>query len=114
MNERGGQAADKEPGTGRTEPMADGGRVVAATEAFVTHRAPLFTVAHEMLGSSADAEGVLQETWLPGPLLTAPDVAENVELADSYEKSLRPRAFAGQRRFCGVPPTGPRPFRGVA
>ncbi|MFB9469467.1 RNA polymerase sigma-70 factor [Nonomuraea salmonea] len=36
----------------------------AATEVFVAHRNLLFTVAYEMLGSAADAEDVLQETWL--------------------------------------------------
>ncbi len=35
-----------------------------ATGAFVAHRNLLFTVAYEMLGSAADAEDVLQETWL--------------------------------------------------
>ena len=30
----------------------------------VTHRSLLFTVAYEMLGSAADAEDVLQESWL--------------------------------------------------
>jgi RNA polymerase sigma-70 factor (ECF subfamily) len=35
-----------------------------ATEAFLAHRSLLFTVAYEMLGSAADAEDVLQETWL--------------------------------------------------
>ncbi|ALO99493.1 hypothetical protein SHL15_8551 [Streptomyces hygroscopicus subsp. limoneus] len=35
-----------------------------ATEAFVEYRNLLFTVAYEMLGSAADAEDVLQETWL--------------------------------------------------
>ena len=30
---------------------------------FVAHRSLLFTVAYEMLGSAADAEDVLQETW---------------------------------------------------
>ena len=35
-----------------------------ALEAFVAHRNLLFTVAYEMLGSAADAEDVLQETWL--------------------------------------------------
>ena len=34
------------------------------TGVFVTHRNLLFTVAYEMLGSAADAEDVLQETWL--------------------------------------------------
>ncbi|MFI8973622.1 RNA polymerase sigma-70 factor [Nocardia asteroides] len=103
-----------------------------ATEAFVTHRNLLFTVAYEMLGSAADAEDVLQETWLrwvdvdlaevrdqraylvrvttrqsltrlrtlgrrretyvgpwlPEPLRTVPDVAEDVELADSVSMAM--------------------------
>ena len=103
-----------------------------ATEAFVAHRSLLFTVAYEMLGSAADAEDVLQETWLrwagvdheavenpraylvrittrqaltrlralgrrkesyvgswlPEPLLTAPDVADDVELADSVSMAM--------------------------
>ena len=103
-----------------------------ATDAFVAHRNLLFTVAYEMLGSAADAEDVLQETWLrwadveldevrepraylvrittrlalnrirslsrrresyvgpwlPEPLLTSPDVAEDVELADSVSMAM--------------------------
>ncbi|MCT2542574.1 MULTISPECIES: RNA polymerase sigma-70 factor [Streptomyces] len=103
-----------------------------ATESFVAHRNLLFTVAYEMLGSAADAEDVLQETWLrwvgvdqekvqdqraylvrittrqslnrlralsrrkeayvgpwlPEPVLTAPDVAEDVELAESVSMAL--------------------------
>ncbi|GAA2903299.1 RNA polymerase sigma-70 factor [Nonomuraea rubra] len=103
-----------------------------ATEAFVAHRSLLFTVAYEMLGSAADAEDVLQETWmrwvgvdldevrdqraylvrittrqalsrlralgrrkesyvgpwLPEPLLTSPDVAEDVELAESVSMAM--------------------------
>jgi RNA polymerase sigma-70 factor (TIGR02957 family) len=103
-----------------------------ATEAFLAHRSLLFTVAYELLGSAADAEDVLQETWLrwvgvdldtvqdqraylvriatrqalmrvrtlgrrkesyvgpwlPEPLLTAPDVAEDVELADSVSMAM--------------------------
>jgi len=103
-----------------------------ATEAFVAHRNLLFTVAYEMLGSAADAEDVLQETWLrwagvdlgavrdrraylvrittrqalsrlrtlgrrkesyvgpwlPEPLLTSPDVAEDVELAESVSMAM--------------------------
>ncbi|MEU8123443.1 RNA polymerase sigma-70 factor [Spirillospora sp. NPDC049024] len=116
---------------GRTKD-ATGGRMDAATEAFVAHRNLLFTVAYEMLGSAADAEDVLQETWLrwtgvdlegvrepraylvrtttrqaltrlrtlrrrkesyvgpwlPEPLLTAPDVAEDVELAESLSMAM--------------------------
>lgn len=31
---------------------------------FATHRSLLFTVAYEMLGSAADAEDAVQDTWL--------------------------------------------------
>lgn len=99
---------------------------------FVTHRNLLFTVAYEMLGSAADAEDVLQESWLrwadvahdqvrdpraylvrivtrqalnhlrtvsrrresyvgewlPEPLLTTPDVADDVELAESVSIAM--------------------------
>src|SRR3954469_208954 len=103
-----------------------------ATEAFVAHRNLLFTVAYEMLGSAADAEDALQETWLrwvkvdlgevrdqraslvrittrqaltrrrtmkrrreayvgqclPEPLITTPDVAEDIELAESMSMAM--------------------------
>ncbi len=99
---------------------------------FVAHRSLLFTVAYEMLGSAADAEDVLQDSWLrwadvdqsqvrdpraylvrvvtrqalnrlrtlsrsredyvgewlPEPLLTSPDVAEDVELAESVSIAM--------------------------
>ena len=118
--------------TGAAGPLADGGRMDCATEAFAAHRNLLFTVAYEMLGSAADAEDVLQETWLrwasvdlgmvrdqraylvrittrqaltrlralrrrkesyigpwlPEPLLTAPDVAEDIELAESVSMAM--------------------------
>ncbi|WP_055614225.1 RNA polymerase sigma-70 factor [Streptomyces phaeochromogenes] len=99
---------------------------------YLAHRSLLFTVAYEMLGSAADAEDVLQESWLrwadvdrsqvrdaraylvrivtrqalnrlralsrsrveyvgewlPEPLLTSPDVAEDVELAESVSIAM--------------------------
>lgn len=104
----------------------------AATQAFVTHRNVLFTVAYEMLGSASDAEDVLQETWLrwtrvefsevrepraylvrivtrqaldrlralgrrkesyvgpwlPEPLLMAPDIADDAELAENVSMAM--------------------------
>jgi RNA polymerase sigma-70 factor (TIGR02957 family) len=116
----------------RTMGTAERTTNTAATKAFVAHRNLLFTVAYEMLGSAADAEDILQETWLrwvgvdldtvrdrraylvrittrqaltrlrtlrrrkesyvgpwlPEPLLTAPDVAEDVELADSVSMAM--------------------------
>src|SRR3954447_21703183 len=103
-----------------------------ATGLFLAHRNLLFTVAYEMLGSAADAEDVLQETWLqwmkvdlppvrdpgaylvrittrqalnrlrtvkrrretyvgewlPEPLLTRADVADDVELAESVSMAM--------------------------
>ena len=99
---------------------------------FLTHRSLLFTVAYEVLGSAADAEDVVQETWLrwseadrsvvrdpraylvrivtrqalnrlrtvarrredyvgpwlPEPLLTSPDAATDVELAESVSLAM--------------------------
>ena len=52
-----------EPPAGTAGPPAPGG-LDSATGAFVAYRNLLFTVAYEMLGSAADAEDVLQETWL--------------------------------------------------
>ena len=56
----GSQAAPEDRGGS----MSQDGRPDPATEAFLAHRNLLFTVAYEMLGSAADAEDVLQETWL--------------------------------------------------
>lgn len=99
---------------------------------FTAHRALLFTVGYEMLGSAADAEDVVQETWLrwsaddredvrepraylvrittrlalnrlrtlarqresyvgpwlPEPLETVPDVADDVALAESVSTAM--------------------------
>ncbi|WP_131735441.1 RNA polymerase sigma factor SigJ [Actinomadura roseirufa] len=105
---------------------------VETDDPFVAHRGLLFTVAYEMLGSAADAEDVLQESWLrwadvdraqvrdprsylvrivtrqalnrlrslsrsredyvgewlPEPLLTGPDLTEDVELAESVSIAM--------------------------
>ncbi|MFC5819201.1 sigma factor-like helix-turn-helix DNA-binding protein [Nonomuraea harbinensis] len=60
-------------------PLDRAGRVDSATEAFVAHRNLLFTVVHEMLGSAADAEDVLQESWLRWV---------DVELAESVSMAM--------------------------
>jgi RNA polymerase sigma-70 factor (ECF subfamily) len=104
----------------------------SSVDPFVEHRSLLFTVAYEMLGSAADAEDVVQETWLrwadvdqaevlepraylvrivtrqalnrlrslsrrkedyvgewlPEPLLTSPDIADDVELAESVSIAM--------------------------
>jgi RNA polymerase sigma-70 factor (ECF subfamily) len=109
--------------------------VTSTGEPFIANRGLLFTVAYEMLGSAADAEDVVQESWLrwdaigedgrsavrdpraflvrmvtrkaldrlranarrredyvgewlPEPLLTTPDLAEDVELAESVSIAM--------------------------
>jgi RNA polymerase sigma-70 factor (TIGR02957 family) len=104
-------------------------------DSFIAHRSLLFTVAYEMLGAVADAEDVVQETWLrwaalaeaercqvrdpraylvrivtrlclnrlrtltrqreeyvgqwlPEPVLTSPDIAEDIELAESVSIAM--------------------------
>lgn len=103
-----------------------------SADEFMAHRSLLFTVAYEILGSAADAEDAVQDTWLrwssvdagsidnpraylvriatrqalnrlrtlarrkesyvgpwlPEPLLTTPDVAEDVELAESVSLAM--------------------------
>ncbi|WP_433128679.1 RNA polymerase sigma-70 factor [Micromonospora sp. CA-240977] len=125
------ESEQESPMVGTPQTAADD-RPDRATEAFLAHRNLLFTVAYEMLGSAADAEDVLQETWLrwagvdldtvhdqraylvrittrqslirlrtlgrrkesyvgswlPEPLLTAPDVAEDIALADSVSMAM--------------------------
>ncbi|WP_335981403.1 RNA polymerase sigma-70 factor [Streptomyces sp. CA2R106] len=110
------------------DPFAD----PSAADPFAAHRGLLFTVAYEMLGSAADAEDVLQESWLrwsaadraqvrdpraylvrivtrqalnrlrtlsrrreeyvgewlPEPLLTTPDVADDIVLAESVSMAM--------------------------
>jgi RNA polymerase sigma-70 factor (ECF subfamily) len=102
------------------------------SDPFVRSRSLLFTIAYEMLGSAADAEDVVQETWLrwadvdqaevhdaraylirmvtrqalnrlrsvsrrreeyvgewlPEPLLTSPDAAEDAELAENVSIAM--------------------------
>ena len=44
------------------EPAADPAQT--ATQVFVDHRELLFSVVYNMLGTVADTEDMLQETWL--------------------------------------------------
>lgn len=52
------------------------GEAQAADDPFVVHRRLLFTVAYEMLGSAADAEDVLQESWLRWAVVDRAEIRE--------------------------------------
>jgi RNA polymerase sigma-70 factor (ECF subfamily) len=106
--------------------------VTGHAELFAAHRALLFTIAYEVLGSTADADDVVQESWLrwadvdldgvrdpraylvqvvtrqalnrlrtvrrrreeyvgpwlPGPLVTAPEVVDDTELAEAVSVAM--------------------------
>jgi RNA polymerase sigma-70 factor (ECF subfamily) len=113
--------------------VVESGEGSGPDEVFARHRSLLFTVSYELLSSVADAEDVVQETylrwaqrpadvevrnpraylcqiatrlslnrlrslarrredyvgpWLPEPVLTAPDVADDVVLAESVSLAL--------------------------
>ena len=65
---------------------------------FVAHRGLLFTVAYELLGSAADAEDVLQESWLRWAT-TLREACERVHGA--YVRSHGPVPFAGYPDLSG-------------
>jgi len=46
------------------------------TDPFTQHRPLLFSVAYDLLGSAADAEDVVQETWLRWSARAGPEIAE--------------------------------------
>ncbi|MFD4630163.1 RNA polymerase sigma factor SigJ [Streptomyces sp. NPDC058284] len=56
-----GEAA---PAQGAAAGGAQGDVIEASTEVFVGHRELLFSIVYNLLGSVADTEDVLQETWL--------------------------------------------------
>src|SRR3569833_1422020 len=75
---------------------------------FVTHRSLLFTVAYEMLGSAADAEDVVQETWLRWAAVDQGEVR-------APRAGARRRTTAAHRRRSGRAAAGGRavPRRGA-
>jgi hypothetical protein len=80
-------------GTSQTAPDGRGasrsqdGRPDPATEAFLAHRNLLFTVAYEMLGSAADAEDVLQETWLRWAGVEVVSAAETRDALEAFQRA---------------------------
>ncbi|MEJ7647849.1 MAG: RNA polymerase sigma-70 factor [Nakamurella sp.] len=114
------------------EPVVGPASAADPTLVFAAHRPLLFTIAYEITGSAADAEDVVQDSWLrwaevdqaavrspraylaqivtrqalnrlrsaarrreeyvgpwlPEPLLTAPDVADDVVLAESVSMAM--------------------------
>jgi len=68
-------------------PPARSAHLDGATESFVAHRNLLFTVAYEMLGSAADAEDVLQETWLRWAGVEVVSAAETRDALEAFQRA---------------------------
>jgi len=121
-----------DPIGGSTEDSTGDSTLDSSADIFAEHRSLLFTVAYEITGSVADAEDVVQDSylrwagvdpsqvllpraylakiatrlainklrsaarrredyigpWLPEPLLTSPDIADDVVLADSVSMAM--------------------------
>ncbi|MEV0293585.1 RNA polymerase sigma factor SigJ [Nocardia sp. NPDC050710] len=69
----------------------------AATEVFLGHRELLFSVVYNMLGSVADTEDVLQETWLAWVPRTGAE-AEQIENPRAYLVRIAVNQALARRR----------------
>lgn len=70
---------------------------------FTLHRSLLFTAAYEILGSAADAEDTVQETWLrlPRPQFATITSAVNVGLRSTDSRNAEPSS--NHERGAGAP-----------
>jgi RNA polymerase sigma factor (sigma-70 family) len=105
-------------------PLSEGGprettsdpAATAAMKAFTVHRDLLFSVVYNMLGSVADAEDVLQETWLSWMARNQVQGAERIDSPRSYlvriavNRALDHQAAVSRRRETYVGPWLPEPI----
>ncbi|MFB6782143.1 RNA polymerase sigma factor SigJ [Streptomyces sp. NPDC056352] len=102
-----GPGRDASPGTGTVD---------AATDVFVDHRELLFSLVYNMLGSVADTEDVLQETWLAWTARNAAADAGLIESPRAYlvriavNKALSRQAAISKRRETYVGTWLPEPL----
>lgn len=93
-----------------------GTTAATATQVFMTHRELLFSIIYAMLGSVADTEDVLQETWLAWAARnSAPHAAEIVNpraylVRVAVNRALERRASISRRRETYVGPWLPEPL----
>jgi RNA polymerase sigma factor (sigma-70 family) len=92
--------------------------VDAATKIFAGHRELLFSVVYNMLGSVADTEDVLQDTWLSWAARSAEEGAEEITNPRAYlvriavNAALARQAAINRRRETYVGPWLPEPLVG--
>src|ERR687888_836692 len=87
-----------------------------ATQVFLAHRELLFSIVYNMLGSVADTEDVLQETWLAWASRAQAPNAEPIDNPRAYlvriavHQALARQAAIRRRRETYVGPWLPEPL----
>ncbi|MGW7366058.1 RNA polymerase sigma factor SigJ [Streptomyces sp. NPDC054841] len=87
-----------------------------ATQVFHDHRELLFSIAYNMLGSVADTEDVLQETWLSWTARNQAPSAERIDNPRAYlvriavNRALAQQATISRRRETYIGPWLPEPL----
>ncbi|MFG2821791.1 sigma-70 family RNA polymerase sigma factor [Kitasatospora sp. NPDC048365] len=87
-----------------------------ATETYLDHRELLFSIVYSMLGSVADTEDVLQETWLAWTARTADPGSEPIDSPRAYlvriavNKALARQAAMARLRETYIGPWLPEPL----
>src|SRR5687768_13996145 len=99
--------------TARTDPA-----VSTATQVFADHRELLFSIVYNMLGTVADTEDVLQETWLSWTNRHQAPGAEPIDNTRAYlvriavNRALAHQVTVSRRRETYVGPWLPEPLVG--
>ncbi|GLW67741.1 RNA polymerase sigma24 factor [Kitasatospora phosalacinea] len=89
-----------------------------ATREYAVHRELLFSLVYNLLGSVADTEDVLQDTWLAWNARATDPSAPGIEHPKAYlvriavNRALAQQAAAGRRRETYVGPWLPEPLVG--
>lgn len=96
--------------------MLEGTAEDAATRVFADHRELLFSVVYNLLGSVADTEDVLQDTWLSWASRNGAGDAEEIENPRAYlvriavNTALARQSLISRRRETYVGPWLPEPL----
>ncbi len=104
-------SSEGSPPESASDPVAD-----TATQVFNDHRELLFSIVYNMLGTVADTEDVLQETWLSWTTRNQAPRAEPIEHPRAYlvriavNRALAHQATISRRRETYVGPWLPEPL----
>lgn len=116
--------SDIPPDTSAASPADSPQKAVAdpaadpVTQVFAAHRALLFSIVYNILGSVADTEDVLQETWLSWAARNEAPSAEQIDNTRAYlvriavNRALAHQATISRRRETYIGPWLPEPLVG--